>query len=56
MSKTHCRRGRAEFAKAGLDTAKSILEQEVEDLVKRTDLEEETIIDVVRILKEEFEE
>ena len=46
----------SEFAKAGLDTAKSILEQEVEDLVKRTDLEEETIIDVVRILKEEFEE
>lgn len=45
-----------EFAKAGLDTAKSILEQEVEDLVKRTDLEEETIIDVIRILKEEFEE
>ena len=32
-----------EFAKIGLDTAKSILEQDVEDLVKRTDLEEETI-------------
>ena len=46
----------AELAKAGLDTAKSVLEQEVEDLVKRTDLEEETINDVVRILKEEFEE
>ena len=45
-----------EFSKAGLDTAKSILEQEVEDLVKRTDLEEETIIDVIRILREEFEE
>ncbi len=45
-----------EFSKAGLDTAKSILEQEVEDLVKRTDLEEETIKDVIRILKEEFEE
>ncbi len=45
-----------EFSKAGLDTAKSILEQEVKDLVKRTDLEEETIKDVVRILKEEFEE
>jgi len=39
-----------------LDTAKSILEQEVADLVKRTDLELETIEDVVRILKEEFEE
>ncbi len=46
----------SEFAKAGLDTAKSILEQEIEDLVKRTDLELETIEDVVRILKEEFEE
>jgi len=45
-----------ELKKAGLDTAKSVLEQEVEDLVKRTDLEEETIIEVVRILKEEFEE
>jgi len=45
-----------EFAKAGLDTAKSILEQEIPDLVKRTDLELETIEDVVRILKEEFEE
>ncbi|KAA5827756.1 transcription termination/antitermination protein NusA [Algibacter amylolyticus] len=45
-----------EFSKAGLDTAKSILEQDVKDLVKRTDLEEETIQDVIRILKEEFED
>jgi N utilization substance protein A len=45
-----------EFIKAGLDTAKSVLEQELQDLVKRTDLEEETIEDVVRILREEFEE
>lgn len=45
-----------EFSKAGLDTAKSILEQDIADLVKRTDLEEETIKDVIRILKEEFEE
>jgi N utilization substance protein A len=45
-----------ECSKAGLDTAKSILEQDVVDLVKRTDLEEETIIDVIRILKEEFED
>jgi N utilization substance protein A len=43
-----------EFAKIGLDTARSILKQEVEDLVRRTDLEEETIMDVMRILKEEF--
>jgi len=39
-----------------LDTAKSVLEQDVKDLVKRTDLEEETIDDVMRILKEEFED
>ena len=42
-----------EFAKAGLDTAKSILEQDVKDLVKRTDVEEETIEDVMRKIKEE---
>ena len=45
-----------EFSKAGLDTAKSILEQDVTDLVKRTDLEEETIEEVIRILREEFED
>ena len=45
-----------EFSKVGLDTAKSVLEQDVNDLVKRTDLEEETIEDVLRILKEEFED
>ena len=45
-----------ELAKAGLDTAKSVFEQDVNDLVKRTDLEEETINDVLRILKEEFED
>jgi N utilization substance protein A len=45
----------AEFAKIGLDTAKSILEQDVDDLIRRTDLEEETIREVIRVLKEEFE-
>ncbi|PQJ31215.1 transcription termination/antitermination protein NusA [Nonlabens arenilitoris] len=45
-----------EFSKIGLDTAKSILEQDVADLVKRTDLEEETVIAVVNILKSEFED
>jgi N utilization substance protein A len=44
-----------EFAKIGLDTARSILGQNVNDLVRRTDLEEETILEVMRILKEEFE-
>jgi N utilization substance protein A len=46
----------AEFKNIGLDTARSVLETSVVELVKRTDLEEETIIDVQRILKEEFEE
>lgn len=46
----------SEFSKIGLDTAKSVLEQEVADLVKRTDLEEETVIEVVNILKSEFED
>ncbi|MDV6170307.1 transcription termination factor NusA [Flavobacterium sp. DG1-102-2] len=45
-----------EFAKIGLDTARSVLNQDVQDLVRRTDLEEETILEVVRILKEEFED
>ena len=45
-----------EFKKIGLDTARSVLEQDVEDLIKRTDLEDETVYDVVRILKEEFED
>jgi N utilization substance protein A len=45
-----------EFAKIGLDTARSILSQDVADLVRRTDLEEETILEVIKILKEEFED
>lgn len=43
-----------EFAKIGLDTARSVLKHNVDDLVRRTDLEEETIIEVIRILKEEL--
>lgn len=43
-----------EFKKVGLDTAKSVLELEVGDLVKRTDLEEETVQDVRNILSAEF--
>jgi len=42
--------------KVGLDTAKSILELDKEELIKRTDLEEETVSDVIKILKAEFEE
>ena len=45
-----------EFKKVGLDTAKSVLELELNELIKRTDLEDETIEEVVKILKEEFEE
>ena len=43
-----------EFKKVGLDTAKSVLEEDMEDLIKRTDLEEETISDVRKILSAEF--
>ncbi len=39
----------------GCDTAKSVLEIPFNELIKRTDLEEETIKDVVNILKSEFE-
>jgi N utilization substance protein A len=45
-----------EFKKVGLDTAKSILELQKEDIIKRTDLEDETVGEVLRILKAEFEE
>ncbi|MFL2611397.1 MAG: transcription termination factor NusA [Flavobacteriaceae bacterium] len=44
-----------EFKKVGLDTAKSILELDKSEIIKRTDLEEETINEVIKILKEEFE-
>ena len=45
-----------EFKKTGLDTAKSVLALTREDLIRRTELEEETIDDVFRILKQEFEQ
>ena len=44
-----------ELKKVGCDTAKSVLNLTVEDLVNRTDLEQETIEEVMRILKAEFE-
>ncbi|MFN5369842.1 MAG: transcription termination factor NusA [Bacteroidia bacterium] len=44
-----------ELKNIGCDTAKSVLELPVDDLVKRTDLEEETIKEVMKILKAEFE-
>lgn len=45
-----------EFIKIGCDTAKSVLSLTREDLINRTDLEEETIDNVLQILKAEFED
>lgn len=44
-----------ELKAIGLDTAKSVLELSVDELVKRTDLEEETIEEIMKILRAEFE-
>ena len=44
-----------ELKAIGCDTARSVLELSTKDLVKRTDLEEETITEVQAILKAEFE-
>jgi N utilization substance protein A len=44
-----------ELKRVGLDTAKSILSLSVGELVKRTDLEEETVKDLLSILQAEFE-
>lgn len=44
-----------EFSKIGCDTAKSVLAYSVDDLSKRTDLEVETIENVMSILHNEFE-
>ena len=44
-----------EFVKIGCDTARSVLNLEEVDLVKRTDLEAETIREVVSILKAELD-
>ncbi|HNV98411.1 MAG TPA: KH domain-containing protein, partial [Chitinophagales bacterium] len=45
-----------ELKAIGCDTAKSVLELHVDELVRRTDLEEETIKEIIRILKAEFDE
>jgi N utilization substance protein A len=44
-----------ELKTIGCDTARSVLERSVDDLVHLTDLEEETIKEVIRILRAEFE-
>jgi len=45
-----------ELIRIGCDTAKSVLALSKQELVKRTDLEEETIDEVVRVLQAEFDE
>ena len=44
-----------ELKKIGLDTAKSVLTLSKSDIVRRTDLEEETVDDLVKVLSQEFE-
>lgn len=44
-----------EFKAIGCDSAKSVLELDKAELIKRTDLEDETINEVLRILRSEFE-
>ncbi|GGH12653.1 transcription termination/antitermination protein NusA [Sphingobacterium alkalisoli] len=44
-----------ELKRVGLDSAKSVLTLSHEELVRRTDLEEDTIQEIVRILQSEFE-
>jgi N utilization substance protein A len=44
-----------ELKRIGLDTAKSVLAVTREDLVRRTELEEETVDEVLSIIRQEFE-
>ena len=44
-----------ELKAIGLDTAKSVLEMEVDDLVRRTELEVETITEIKKIFEAEFD-
>lgn len=44
-----------ELKATGLDTAKSVLEVSNEDLLRRTELEEETIVEIKKILESEFQ-
>ena len=45
-----------ELKNIGCDSARSVLNLSVEELNRRTDLEEETIQDVLKVLSAEFEE
>ncbi len=44
-----------ELHKIGLDTAKQVLALDSEELIRRTELEEETVNDILTILRSEFE-
>ncbi|MEM7297529.1 MAG: transcription termination factor NusA [Bacteroidota bacterium] len=44
-----------ELKRVGLDTARSVLKLSSDDLVRRTDLEEETVHEVIQVLNQEFE-
>ncbi|QBQ41511.1 transcription termination factor NusA [Sphingobacterium psychroaquaticum] len=44
-----------ELKRVGLDTAKSVLSLTAEELIRRTDLEEDTVLDIIRVLQAEFE-
>ena len=46
----------AELKKIGCDTAKSVLKLTKAELVSRADLEEETVDNLLSILKQEFED
>jgi N utilization substance protein A len=44
-----------ELKRIGLDTAKSVLAVTREDLIRRTELEEETVDELLTIIRQEFE-
>ena len=44
-----------QFKAIGCDTARSVLSLNLDELVRRTDLEEETVRDVLRVIEEEFD-
>lgn len=46
----------AELKKIGLDTGRAVLAVSKEDIVRRTELEEETVDDLFRIIKQEFDD
>jgi N utilization substance protein A len=44
-----------EFKKIGCDTARSVIKLSADELERRTDLERETIVEVLKVLEEEFQ-